>query len=227
MAQPQPKRRKTNRETSLKFLNEEIQQKFERLASAPTQPTKKFLTPRSLQRIWTDELLGRLWNAYGVRLSANERELARDRCLSIISILFDIQWTHWPRFVEVFLKHDNDQGERDRSDDSLPFSNNKSDEALGPQFGKLFFNRQYEYFPILIREGEHGYHMEGERLPFSSPKGVLIADGRYGSVFKEIIAPGQWLGTGKTRNDVSHDPYILSTCLMHLGTDGRRKKSNG
>ncbi|KAI9774238.1 MAG: hypothetical protein M1839_001740 [Geoglossum umbratile] len=129
--------------------------------------------------------------------NSSESELVhfvRGNLLKTLSILVYIRWSNWPNFRHVFIDHLNDQCTQDRLDNAIPYlepSVLEDRSFLGKLWASQFMETQYDFLPIVVKEGKSLSFPVGWRLPFVNEESVEIGSGGAASVTKETIACGQ------------------------------------
>jgi hypothetical protein len=154
VAYHQGSRRSSTAADAVRFLREyEIRDKLESRTHNRECPAERFISLRSLEEIWTLDILERFLDTLEIDSDSDFVLYVRKNLIKILSILVAIRWDDWPRFESAFL----DGGRRRlREDSSLPFSllALEDDTLLGKSFASDFLNAQYVYLSIIIKQGE-------------------------------------------------------------------------
>ena len=152
---------------------------------------KRFITLEELRTAWSGKL-EIFAKAVGLALAKSEFDIVEGKFLKILSILVMIRSESLPKFKRNFLDHRDGNGRLDRTDESLPISQQDShNPGLGLQRHevRLFELVQYQFVPIILKQKLEPLELKSLRpLPFIDPNPPIIGSGAYGFVYKEVIA---------------------------------------
>jgi hypothetical protein len=184
------------RETSgdpVSFLRErEIRDRLsEAVYNDDSAITDQFIAEHDLEEIWEPQMLKDFLAVLGYGGTGTLVETVRKNLIKTISILVHIGWENWPKFETIFFPN-GWEGEVHRKDPGKPYPHEVLKEATFLGSGRAareFFNTQYAYFPVVIEEGSNMIIPRTQPLPFIKSKQEEIADGGFGIVTKEVIAP--------------------------------------
>ena len=141
----------------------------------------KFITPHTLEKIWTDERLADLFA--GTELSEGQwLPRLKNAYLKILSILVVTSWSEWYQFEAIFIKHPG------RADQDLPLDERAID---GPHFDKAqlqkFIESQSHFLPTTIIENKDIDCPSEFQMPFETKPQRVSPKGSYSSVEKVVI----------------------------------------
>jgi hypothetical protein len=156
---------------------------------------KPFITEDQTRRIWVHLLNGHTYDSE--ENDDPETSLPRDidipekELLKVVSILVYIHWKRWSDFRAIFFD-ESGSPRIDRTDNALPFTLEALEKPhFLSNYANLFYDNQYVFLPILIKEDrdlvvEHNY-----RLPIIL-ESRDVDTGSYGEVTRVAIAKGQF-----------------------------------
>jgi hypothetical protein len=195
-------RRSSGAIDAVRFLREnEIREKLELRTYNRECPAERFISLRSLEDIWTFDILERFLDTLEIDSDTDSVLYVRKNLIKILSILVAIRWDDWSRFESAFL----DGGRRRlREDSSLPFSllALEDDTLLGKSFASNFLNAQYAYLPIVVEQGESKIYPRTRPLPFLKSMSTRIGAGGFGVVTKEVVACHQFKPQSEYKTDL-------------------------
>ena len=154
-------------------------------------PAKSFITLEELRTAWSGKL-ETFAKAVGLGLAKSEFDIVEGKFLKMLSILVMIRSESLPQFKKNFLDHRDGNGRLDRTDESLPISQQGSQDSglgLGRHEARLFEMAQYQFIPIILKQELEPLVLRTPRpLPFVDPNPPCLGSGAYGSVYKEVVA---------------------------------------
>ncbi|KAE8383104.1 hypothetical protein BDV26DRAFT_304007 [Aspergillus bertholletiae] len=185
------RRQSIQRESKLREISLELQNKTRRR----DRPSEKVVPRNSLAEIWSESRLKEFIDIVRPGFDYSKIRDIREEWLQTLSILVDIGWQHWERFGDIFLRHQNERGEWDRSDRMIPtytLAILEEDSFLGSPWAEKFQASQYTFCPIDIEEGKSLIVSKEWKLPFVNNTSKSIGNGAYGRVTREIIGSGHF-----------------------------------
>jgi hypothetical protein len=171
--------RRTKRDDLAKLIRRELQ--FNQSRPAASRPT--FVSDQVVRAVWNIERIRKFLDGLGWRVDDVLPDITR-YFLKILSILVWIDWDNWREFKNIFLDHRDNNGSFKRCDFQLPFTHIPffGDDEISQQ---NFWNDQYIFKPVVIREDVHEIYHEKYLLPFMESK--EIGGGAFGAVTKELV----------------------------------------
>ncbi|KAE8349845.1 hypothetical protein BDV28DRAFT_140373 [Aspergillus coremiiformis] len=191
VACPTDRRLSVEQESFMLELSRAIQNKTHRRGN----PSEKFITRNSLAGIWNQSCLERFLDMMRPGFDHTMIDRIREDFLQTLSILVDIGWQEWWRFGAIFLNHKDANHEGDRSDRMIPtyvLATLEDNSFLGSPWAEKFLNNRSIFCPINIQEGKSLVLSKEWKLPFINEESIIIGNGAYGKVTKEIIGSGHY-----------------------------------
>ena len=168
-------------------------------------PAKCFITREELRTAWSGKL-ETFAKGVGLGLAKSEFGIVEGKFLKMLSILVMIEYESWPKFKKNFLDHKDGDGRLDRTDESLPISQQDSkNSGLGLQDyeAQRFEIWQYRFVPIILKQELEPLVLHTSRpLPFVNPNPLYLGSGVGGTVYKEVIAARCLSTPGGLENEV-------------------------
>ncbi|KAF8859384.1 kinase-like protein [Acephala macrosclerotiorum] len=177
----------------LTFLRKkDIRDKLSEAVYNYDSPTiEQFIAEQDLEKIWEPQMLKEFLAVLGYGGTGGLVKTVQKDLIKTISILVHIGWENWSKFETIFFPN-GWEGPIHRKDPSKPYPHEvlKEKTFLGDgRAAREFFNVQHAYFPAVIEEGSNMIIPRTQPLPFIKSMQEDIADGGFGIVTKEVIAP--------------------------------------
>ncbi|PSN61810.1 kinase-like protein [Corynespora cassiicola Philippines] len=177
----------TYNSTRMPILQDKIQKELILLAKGSEEENSEIILEQDLKDFWTEPRRSPFYtNMPWYHLIQNETGNSMGNYFKIFSILIQINFREWNSFQGFFI-------ETKKTDDDIPFSleDLSGDAFLGPCNGKLFYNTQWVFCPIVITEKQEPCNLKGTdlnlRFPFIS-RGEKVGEGACGVVHRQLIA---------------------------------------
>ncbi|KAH7403385.1 kinase-like domain-containing protein [Cadophora sp. MPI-SDFR-AT-0126] len=198
-------------------------------------PDVRFITKRTLSKIWTISCLERLCRICrmtdpdGISVNETVRHL-KEQLLRTISILVHINWPHWDRFRRIFFdrRYSNDVLRIDKNIKGYTQAQLEAEGFLAkPRYAIEFLRVRDSFFPILIKNGMVKIFRKGRILPFikQGNDSVELGSGGFGTVTKEIIAKNQFRVDVKNKTTYD-DPYDVARKEFEQAADFQKEVEN-
>lgn len=175
------------------------------LMRIPDNLNKRIILIEELEKFWRAKDRDQFYRRWFDEAGENQRQLLR-----IISILILARFRRWDEFYEIFVMNEK-RKTRDR-----PFQLDDLSQAafLGPADGQQFYQHQWIFWPLVIRERREAYILaeseQERRLPFIADR-TKIGEGATAGVFMETIMPGR-LTSGRS------DALLLRFSCLESGS---------
>jgi serine/threonine protein kinase len=185
-----PQREQMGPVQSLEELEKEIRIELRKLiVQSSDRENSSIILPQDLAQFWSQIYYMRFYTQqqwYDRAWDRTNIMLEYQRIISILILGAFCKPTDWARFRKIFI----DKG---RKDVKLPFAieDLEREDFLGPDYARLFFEKQWIVCPLVIEERREPYELLGKeaerRFPYIE-KGEKIGEGATGTVYKQVIA---------------------------------------